>query len=538
MPAIEISKKDLLELVGKQIAEKELEKLLIGIKCEVEFSGDLVKINVADVNRPDLLSCEGIAREIKGITGKEKGFPKIKIEKSDYFVKVDSELKEIRPNIACAVIKGVKLNEESIKQLIQLQEKLCENFGRGRKEAALGIYDFDKISWPVNYKAVAPGEVKFIPLDFSEALTPAEILRKHEKGIQYRHLLESCKKYPLLIDSKKEVLSMPPIINSNSTGKVSEKTKNIFIEVTGYNLRFVIPVLNIMVASIAERGGKIYSVRIPELKITTPDFTPKKISLDIDYCNKIIGTNFKAEEIVKLLEKARFECSVRGNKTEVSYLPYRQDIMDERDVIEEVALAYGYQNLSPEKPEISTIGKISELTNLKEKINCILIGLGMQEVATFTLTDKENLTKKFVNTSEIIEVANPVSANYQFLRNTTLPSILEFLSANIKKEFPQKIFEIGECYDIKEEKTKTNLCVALSGTGNFTEIRQIFEYVARYLGLTFEVKKSENENFIEGRQAAIFVDGKRKGILGEINPKILHNFGLEMPTSIFEFELN
>jgi len=538
MPSIEISKRDLADITGKQFSEKELEKLFIQIKCDPHFESDLIKLDVADVNRPDLLSCEGIARELKGIIGKEKGLPKISVEKSDYTVKVDPELKNIRPVIACAVVKNIKLNEEAIKQLIQLQEKLCENFGRGRKEAALGIYDFDKISWPVSYKAIKPDEIKFIPLDSSELLTPAEILRKHEKGIAYGPLLQGFKKYPLLIDNKKEVLSMPPIINSNSTGKVTEKTRNLFVEVTGFSLRFIIPVLNIMIAALVERGGKIYSVKIPDEKLTTPDFNPKNITLDFDYCNRILGTNFKPAEIVSLLEKARYYGRINGDKIEVSYLPYRQDIMDERDVIEDIALMYGYENLKPQEAEISTIGKVAEITNLKDKIAYMLIGLRMQEVLTFTLTNKENLTKKFVDKGELIEIANPVSSNYQFVRNTLIPAMLEFISANTKKEFPQKIFEIGECYDLKNRKTKTKLCVSISGTGNFTEIRQIAEYILRSLNLKFEVKKSDNENFIEGRQASILVNNKEVGILGEISPKTLKNFGIETPTCVLEFDLN
>lgn len=540
MPTIEISKKDLCSLTGKNLNDKQIEEFLQHAKTTIESAeGDRLKVEAGDANRPDLWSVEGIARVIKGQIGKETGMPRYKAEHSDFVLK--NEGVKARPFIACAVVKNLKLDEEAIKQIIQLQEKLCENFGLRRREAALGIYDFDKIKWPIYYTQVKPDAIKFIPLEMKEAITPREILQKHEKGIQYKHLLENEGEYPFIIDSAKQVLSMPPIINSDFTGKVTEKTKNVFVEVTGLSCRFILPVLNVMVAALAERNGKIFAVNVQgKNKIATPDLTPRTAKLDIEYCNRILGLNLKAKEICKLLEKARFDARIVDNAIEVSYLPYRQDIMDARDIIEDVAIAYGYNNLKPEEAKISTIGKPLHFISLREKLTELLIGLQIQEVATFTLTNKDALFKKMnLHGQGIIEVSNPVSANYGCIRDSLIPSILDFLSQNTKKEFPQRIFEIGECYSIREGRTKNKLAVAITNKDiNFTAIKQVLDYIMGSLNLNHKLEEAGTSSFIEGRAGSIMINNKNAGIIGEIHPKVLSSFGIEFPVVALEIDLD
>ncbi len=541
MPTIEISRKDLCSLIGKNLSSEQLEQLLSYAKASIDSAeGDLLKVEVADANRPDLWSAEGIARIIKGQIGKEKGMPSYTIKKSNFVVKVDESVKKARPLVICAVVKDLKLSEEAIKQIIQLQEKLCENFGLHRKEAALGVYDFDRIKWPVIYTAIEPDGIKFVPLEMEEPLTPRQILQRHEKGIQYAHLLSGCSEYPLLIDSAKEVLSMPPIINSNFTGKVTEKTRNVFVEVTGFEYRFIVPVLNVMVSALAERGGQLYSVEVQGRgRITTPDLKPIQTSLNADYCNRILGLNLKPAEVARLLERARFDVKTSATELKLEYLPYRQDIMDSRDVIEDVAVSYGYSNLQPQDVSIATIGKAADSVKIKEKIIQLLLGLDMQEIATFTLTSKDNLLKRMhLPECEVIEVGNPISLNYSCLRNSLLPSALEFLSQNTTKEFPQRIFEIGECFTL-QEGTKRHLAVAVtSHETDFTEIKQILEYIVKQFGLEYKLKEAKIESFIEGRAGMIVINSRVVGVIGEVHPRVLASWNLKMPCAVLELDVS
>ncbi|OYT41854.1 phenylalanine--tRNA ligase subunit beta [Candidatus Pacearchaeota archaeon ex4484_26] len=553
MPTVEISKKDLEKLVGKKFSKQELEEYLLVVKGEIELiEGDNIKIDIKDINRPDLWSTTGIARELRGELGKERGLPDFKVKSSQYKVIVDDNLKGIRPLTVCAVLKNLKLDDAGIKQLIDLQEKLSENFGRQRKEAALGIYDADKIAWPIYYKAADPDKTKFIPLEMDKEITLRQILGKHEKGRKYGHLLQGKKKYPIFIDAKKKILSMPPIINSNESGKITEKTKNAFIEVSGFSFRFIVPCLLVMVAELAERGAKIESVSVhyKNKKITMPDYKPGKIEVDVDYCNKVLGMKLNAHEIKRLLEKRRHDAQVNHNRIQVKYPAYRQDILHERDIIEDIAISYGYNKIKPVIPRLATFGKQSKESEMQEKVASLLVGLDMQEVATFNLTNKDEQFKK-MNLKEmpVVEIKNPVSNLYSLLREWITPSLLAFLEKNKKARYPQKIFEIGTCVKVKEKgKEKhaediTRVAIAITHkNANYTEARQILDYLLRNLGFKYKIQECEHPSFIAGRVARVFVrlHGKEKDIayIGEIHPKVLKAFGLNMPVSVFELNLS
>ncbi|MCX6802732.1 MAG: phenylalanine--tRNA ligase subunit beta, partial [Candidatus Diapherotrites archaeon] len=408
MPTIEISKKDLECLAGKKIPEKELcEEAILFAKSEIEgIEGDKLKVDVKDSNRPDLWGVEGIARELRGYYGIEKGIPQFKIKKSGIIAKVDPALKGIRPCGAYAVAKNVKVTDEFIQQLIQMQEKICETFGRKRKEVAIGIFDSDKVSGNVRYYAAEPGE-KFIPLGYKTDFTLAEILSDHPKGKEYAKLLEGQKKYPLLVDSKKQVLSMPPIINSEHSGKVTLETKNLFVDVTGYKQETVETALEIVCAALADRGAKIESVTVDygAKKIETPRFEPKKMNLPIALFEKLFGGKLSEKELVKLAEKKRMNAVKKGNALSISYPSYRSDILHPVDIIEDLLVAYGYGKIPPIKVQVAMEGSELPETRTMETVRECCVGMQLQEILTFTLTSREKQeAKMLLEKQEFVEL--------------------------------------------------------------------------------------------------------------------------------------
>lgn len=544
MPLINISLKDLNEVVGKKLKIEDFENISENMKIGIEKSeGDNITLEIKDSNRPDLLSVEGIAREMRGILGKEEGLKRYKINESDFVVKKDWRPIKIRPHIVCAVVKNIRLNDYGIKQIIQLQEKLCEGFGRKRKEAAIGIYDFDKIKWPICYTTTKPDGLRYIPLDMDVALTPKEILEQHEKGKEYASLLAGAKEYPILLDKMNNVLSMPPIINSNYSGKVTDKTKNLFIEVTGFSEERIMQTLNIVVAALADRGGEIYKVRVG--KNNYPDFTEKKKKFSIDDVKELLGIELKPKEIVGLLEKARYSAKLlKGNMIEVTIPFYRADILHSVDIIEDIAIIYGYNNIKVEEPRVFSEGSLLNSTKLSNKIATTLIGLGFQETASFVTSNKDDQFKKMgIPVEEVIEIENPVSQTYSCLRKWLLPSLMEVLSQNKANQYPQKIFETGEvCRPNNVAETKSEnvqkLAIAICGeTVGFTEIKQTLDYLSKSLKFDYVLHNSEHQSFIEGRCGDIIRNGKKIGFIGEINPKVILGWGLEMPVAALEIEL-
>lgn len=551
MPKFDVAKSDLERLVGREFSVEEWEDLVLYAKCELddvwEEDGKIYfKLDSKDTNRPDLWSAEGVARQIRWALGLAKGLPKYEVEESDVVVYVDKKLRNIRPYGVYAVVEGLKLDEEPLSQLIQLQEKVALTYGRRRREVAIGIFDFDKVKPPIYYRAAEKTE-KFVPLGYSEEMTLEEILEKHEKGREYGHLIRDKPYYPLLVDSEGNVLSMPPIINSELTGRVTTETKNVFVDVTGWDLRKVMLALNVIVTALAERGGKIKRVKViyPDFEITTPDLTPKEFEVSFEYIRKLSGLELSNEEIKELLERMMYEVEILSeNKAKVKYPAFRDDIMHTRDVLEDVLIAYGYNNIDPEEPKLAVQGRGDPFKDFEDAIRDLMVGFGLQEVMTFNLTSKEvQFDKMNIPEEEIVEIANPISSRWSALRKWLLPSLMEFLSNNTHEEYPQRIFEVGLATLIDESReTKTvsepKLAVALAGSGyTFTNAKEILDSLMRHLGIEYDIEETVHGSFIPGRVGKILVDGKEIGIIGEIHPQVLENWNIQVPVVAFEIFL-
>ncbi|MDH7571880.1 MAG: phenylalanine--tRNA ligase subunit beta, partial [Armatimonadota bacterium] len=228
MPTITAQLHDLQTLIGRPLSIPELEARLPLAKGELKRNdeGELT-LEFNDTNRPDLWCAEGLARQIRAFEeGRPRCYPCFVAPASASEVqtagtiRVSALLREVRPYIAGFVVKGVVIDDEGLRQFIQTQEKLAENFGNKRSAVSIGVYDASRIVWPVHYRDANPDEVRFVPLGFEEPMTLRQILHQHPKGIDYRYILEGEARYPLLVDSAGVVLSFPPIINSRALGEV------------------------------------------------------------------------------------------------------------------------------------------------------------------------------------------------------------------------------------------------------------------------------------------------------------------------------
>ncbi|MBI5884610.1 phenylalanine--tRNA ligase subunit beta [archaeon] len=549
MPTIDVNLKDLQELVGRKLSLDEVKELACYAKSAVDSTLDEngnFRLEVSDTNRPDLLSTEGIARELKGQLGLEKGLPVYKLKDSGLSIIVDESVKGIRPIVVGAVVKNVKVTEQLLVQLIQLQEKVCLTYGRKRKEAAIGIYDFDKIKWPITYKAFKPRALKFKPLESGEELYLDEILEQHPKGREYAHLLKGLKAYPILIDAKDEVCSMPPIINSATTGKVSGHSTSLFVEATGNNLEVVITALNVIVCALAERKARVEGITIVEgkKKTASTNLDAKEAVLDKSFFEKISGLMVSEKELVELLAKRRITAEAKNGKIKAGYPAYRNDIMHEIDLAEDALISFGFNEVDPELPKLPVNGSELKEAAFERKVREACIGLGLQETMTFHLTSKEKQEKKMnLKKIEFAEIANPISLNSEAYRKSIIPELLEFIAGNKHVQLPQAAFELGRTVHLNKandngvEEKKVLTILLTASEIDFTKIKSVLQALSNAFGWPFELAESRHESFIEGRQAVISFKDGRKGILGEINPVVLENFGLENPVAALEIEI-
>jgi phenylalanyl-tRNA synthetase beta chain len=541
MPTINISLKDLGNLVGKKISEKELKNLLEYAKAEFASSdGDDVSVQFNDTNQPYLWCAEGLAILFKGVLGKDKGIPDVKIEKSDYKVIVDRSVRSIRPYISAFVAKAGKVDDFFLKQLIQLQEKLCDNFGRRREKVAIGVYPSKKISFPIHYQAVPPKSVRFVPLDFSKEMNLAEILEEHPKGKEFSWILKDTKKYPLLLDSNKEVLSFPPIINSHSMGKLELKNDELFFEATGTDLKSVNLAANIFAYALAMRGFKIYSSKISYVgkSVITPDFSVEKHKLNKEDIVKLLGLELKDSEIKKLLEMARFNF-----KNPVVEIPcFRNDIMHSVDIIEDIGIMYGFDNIDAVPLTSYTVGDTFDLQESNDKLRDVVVGMGYQEILSPILTSKEVLVDRMnlKRALDLVEINNPMSALFSVLRSWLLPGLMDVLMRNKHVDFPQKVFEQG-LVNVRNNDVVSDdehiAGVASHIHSSFTEARQTVDVILRVCGVEAAYEDFDHNSFISGRAAKVAVNNKEIGFVGELHPFVLNAWGLDMPVAGFELNL-
>jgi len=533
MVVLELSKNDLLNLLGRELSDEQIEETLFLIKIEAKIDGDKIECEL-NPDRPDLFSVEGIAREMKGFLGIETGLKKYNVTDSN--VILTKEKAEVRPYIGCGIIRNVELTDNLVKSLMQVQEKLHDSIGRDRKKVAIGVHDFDKIKPPLVYRDVE--EETFIPLGETREMSIKEILTQHPKGVAYAHLVKD--KYPLIYD-KEGVISFPPIINSERT-RVTENTKNLFLDVTGTDEKTVNSALNILACNIVERCGIIEAVKVSNKKL--PSLEPVTKTIDIEYINKILGLELSEDEIVKIFELMRYGASKpRGGKITIYIPPYRSDILHNIDLVEDVAIGYGYNNLEPELPQLATIGKEADIEILTRKIRELVVGLGFQETLNFVLTNKENNFKKMNTSGEATELLNPTSSEYEICRTWILPSLMKVLASNKHRDYPQKVFEIGDCVILEEgTETGTRTVRRLAGTisydnANLTEIKSIVESILKNLDSKYSVKELNHPSFLETRCGQIIVDENPIGFFGEIHPQILQNWELEKPVIAFEINI-
>ena len=555
MPTIEVDYADFEKMLGIRF-HKDLEKLdgiLAFVKGELKLFDEeegVISVEIKDANRPDVWNIEGLTRALRGFLGLEQGLRQYTVRRPLVEVYVDPRLEGIRPYIGCSIVKNAKLTDTIIRGLMHLQDKLDQSYGRNRQRTSIGLYDFSLITSPLHYTVAKPTEISFVPLGSEEKLNLKEILEGHPKGIEYGYIVNKHPVYPVLLDSKKNVLSFPPIINSNDLGRVTEKTRHLLVEVTGTMHETVLNTLKIVTVSLIDRGGKAYSaiVHYPheKLDVVTPKLETRIMNLEAGYVNKVLGLRLTVNRIAELLGKAGFGVKRLGKaKVNVQVPCYRIDVMHPIDLVEDIAIAYGYNNIKPLWRKLPTTGCAKPEEGLFNVTRELMVGLGFQEILTYTLTNPENLFKKMNRRKErLVEIANPKVQTLTCLRNWLLPSLMEFLSNNLHVEYPQKIFELGTItlFDQKKE-TRTRdeerlAAVIVNADASFSEIKSVLDSFFMNFSLEWRIAKTKHPSFIEGRVGEATVNGRNVGIIGEIHPKVLETWKFENPAAAFELNID
>ena len=558
------------EINGVKYDSKDWEKRMPSIGCVVEENDEEgIEIEIFP-DRTDLLSHETISRAARAFLNSLNDSPNLEIKQGEITLEVDKSLQNLRPVILGAVVRGVyngtnyREKDDFIQSLMDHQEKLHLTLGRKRKFASIGVHDLSQLSPPFKVISVDK-KYKFTPLAEEKEMSIEDILKSHPKGKEYAHLMSELKEYPVIIDDEDRVLSFPPIINGDHT-TVNEQTRDFFIDVTGCDERSCEACLLLICLSLAERGGVIESIQIKNRDqelLNVPRGDPKSHRVPDRLIRNILGIELSKTEIADSIKKMGGElietrtvtngpdkiekwadCIV-GEKEHVISMPrWRNDIMHPVDIVEDIAIGYGYDNLPEQLSAVHLDAIPLPSSNLKRRISSSLCALGLQETQSLTLSNKRDQFERvrWIEENKSTIISNPITKEHTMLRQYILPSLLNLLAANRHHELPQRVHELGDVVRDSENKTRLSWACAEVG-GGFSAAKGIASSLLRDLGANLsEVEwqgiNQEEGPWIKGRGARVIIGGIEVGQIGEIDPKVSFEFGLKVPIQAGEFDVD
>jgi phenylalanyl-tRNA synthetase beta chain len=581
MPKIEVNESVFYTLAGCPRGEsvwknrESFEEALSCAKAELDEDSDknlppgerTLKIELNDTNRPDLWGTAGCARQLRMYGGSRRPeypfFSTVKKKHSaGHKVVVEKTVRGVRPYLGGFIASGKEISDPLLRDMIQTQEKLAWNYGQKRRTISMGLYRITRIAWPIIYKAVDPDSVSFVPLQWEVPLTLREILKQHPKGREYAFIQEHEPLHPLLTDSKGNVLSYPPIINSADLGAVQVGDRDLFVEITGTDQAQVTLAISIVACDLADNGFTIEPVEVEYeydtpfgKSVINPYYFQEPVFCSLDRVEKYLGERIGAPDCVAALARmgvraeaaAGLERGAKGKETDgVKAWPpeYRNDFLHAADVMEDIMMGRGLDSFKPERPGDFTIGRLKPLTNFSRRTKEIMTGLGYQEMIYNYLGSRKDLVENMNGDGgAIIQISNPMTENYEYVRDSILASLMMSESVSGHAVYPHRIFEAGkiarlDSADITGTVTRQYLGFLSAGSdANFNTAAAQVQTLFYYLVREYTVEESLDRRFIPGRAASILYQGRAIGVFGEIHPSVLENWGVTVPCAGCEFDM-
>ena len=570
MPKIEVNESLFFSLVGRAYSPAELEDILPGAKAELDgwelpagavpggpgSEARSIKIELNDTNRPDLWSTAGLARQLRAReTGKRPAYGFFSREgearPAKRRVLVEPSVQEARPYLAGFVVSGKPITDAALKDMIQTQEKLCWNFGRKRRSVSMGLYRTAIIQWPVHYKAVEPGSVRFVPLQGDRPMTLTEINAEHPKGKEYGHINGPYKLHPLLVDAKDSVLSYPPVINSADLGAVQVGDTDLFVELTGTDMASIALSASMVACDLADMGYTVEPVEVEYpydtpfgRRVTFPYYFQAPVSVEAAKASRILGVPLSVQAVREAVERMGSATEAHGQYVTVFPPEYRNDFLHPVDIIEDVMMGKGMAAFEPERPRDFTIGRLSPVEAFSRKAKGVLVGLGYQEMIYNYLGSGKDLVERMGSDgSAAVRISNPMSESFEYLRDSILPCLLGSESVSSRAAYPHRIFEVGKVAYRDESRnygvaTRQRLGFLVAhAAADYNEAASHVATLLFYLGKEYAIEAAEDGRFIPGRQARVLYKGRDLGVFGELHPKVLEAWGIALPCAGGEIDL-
>ena len=520
-------------------------------------------------DRPDLLSGETLAFAMANFLHGAPARPDMDVQPSGITMKVDSSLRDVRPVILGAVVRGVSLPEDSegceafIKGLMDHQEKLHFALGRRRQRASIGVHDLARLAPPFHVKTVGEKHA-FVPLAHQESMTIADILTHHPKGIEYAGLLADMTSYPLIVDADDAVLSFPPIINGDHT-TVTHNTRDFFIDVTGWDERACEASLMLVCLQLTQWGGQVESVEITTCEgdhIVSPIGTGKTHVVPEELVQNLLGRSFTDDELQGAVQRmgGRFEgrqpaptdapdrstsmAVARAGTSELLFtMPrWRFDLLHPVDMVEELAIGHGYEDLGTDVPKATLTAQPRTDHHLRRRLRASMEGMGMMQIQSLTLSnmDDQFVRMRWEPNHAVTTITNPITVDHTVLRQHLMPGLLKLLASNRHHDLPQSVYELGAV--VRDHRNADRLAfLTAERSGGFAAVRGRVQAVCNDLGVSDWVAEplpAGEGPWLAGRGAKLLINGSWVGCFGELDPAISSAFDLRVPLNGAEFDVN
>jgi len=576
MPTIGIEDKQLFRALGRQYTEKEFDQLCFDYGLEldevvtekIEGSSEEKIIYKIDIpaNRYDLLCLEGLARALLIFQGKLQvpSYTRLKSSSSQLMV-VHPSTRQIRPFVVCATLRGVTFTKERYDSFIELQDKLHQNICRKRSLVAIGTHDLDTLQGPFSYEALKPEDIKFKPLNKDKEYDAAQLMELYSTDLHLRQFLPIIRDspvYPVIYDANRVVLSMPPIINGDHS-KITLNTRNVFIECTATDLTKAKIVLDMIVTMFAEYCDKPFTVEealvqnVDGTTVTYPALQKRQERILPSYVNKRIGVDLDSDQMAKLLTRMCLQTTVvadsDGNELlDVSIPPTRADVIHAIDVAEDVAIAFGYNNIVKTIPKTNTIAAQFPINKLSDALRNEVASSGFCEVLTFSLCSRDDVSTKLrqpLETSGAVHIGNPKTLDFQVARTCLLPGILRTLSANRKMPLPLKLFEISDVVrkdasrDVGAKNIRHLCAVLMAKTSGYETVHGLMDRIMQLVEVPYggsngyRLSPIDDPTYFTGRCADVLVDDVSVGRVGVLHPEVVAAFDLSLPCAALEMNI-
>ncbi|KAL7716635.1 phenylalanine--tRNA ligase [Entamoeba marina] len=557
MPTVGVERDYLFQLIGKSFTKEEFEELCfdygIELDCVVEEEGKIIYRIEVGANRYDLLSVEGIAICLKTFLGLAD-FPQFKSKTSGIEIQVGKDVEKVRPICMGAVLRGITFNPSSYKSFIDFQDKLHFGIGKKRYLVSIGTHDLATIKPPFRYVALSPEKIKFEPLKCDHEMNGNEVIEHFSADLKLKEfvpLLKGKEVFPVFLDSNDVVLSLPPLINGNHS-KITLDTHDVFVDITGMDQTKVMMGLQTIVTCFSMYTSTPFTIETVNVvggpmndyqeskSITTPFLGVQHVEVNKEYFNKCLGLTLSDNDITNLLKKM----GINYTAGDAVVPPMRTDVMHPCDIMEDLAISYGFNNLVASDSISRTAGKEQRQSKLKDLLAEELAYAGFTEIITFVLMSiKDAATALRRPTDNLILLKDSKTPKFQTARVSLLSGMLKCLYHNKAYVMPIKMFEVGDTVVVKEGSltgavNRQQVC-ALKYMVYLIELCSVMEFNSKKdQSPSYTIVPSEDPAYLEGRRADIMVDGIKYGTFGVLHPEVLRNFEIDNPVISLELYLD